>query len=498
MIKQKLQQKLLQRLSPQQIQIIKLLEIPTVNLEQRIKKELEENPALEEFNSASIKDDEEEDFDNEELEENTENNELNENKEDVEFSLEDFLNEEDLEDDIPTYKLNIQNYSKDEKREEIPFSIGSTFHEYLLSQLGLKELSEKQQKIGEYIIGNIDDDGYLRRNIEALVDDLAFNININATQEEILEVLKIVQEFDPPGVGARNLQECLIIQINQKNNKDNYVKIAKEILEKYFDDFSKKHYDKIKQKLNISDEELKKAINEILTLNPKPGSAFTDPQNKMYHQITPDFYLENIDNQLYLTLNSKNMPELRINPTYKNIFEKYQKLKDKNKSIKEALQFMKQKIESAAFFIDAIQQRQNTLMTTMQAIIDYQKEFFLSGDESKLKPMILKDIANKTGLDISTISRVVNSKYIQTQFGIYPLKYFFSEGMKTDDGEEVSTHEIKKAIKELIENEDKKKPLTDEQITKFLNSKGYNIARRTVAKYREQLNIPVARLRKKL
>lgn len=497
MLKQKLQQKLLQKLSPQQIQVIKLLEIPTINLEQRIKKELEENPALEEYNPDLIKE-EQNNIDEDLNEENEENVDVNENKDDVEFSIEDFLNEEDLEDDIPAYKLNIQNYSKDEKREEIPFSVGSTFHEYLISQLGLKELTEKQQKIGEYIIGNIDDDGYLRRDIESLVDDIAFNLNLNTSIEEINEVLKIIQEFDPPGVGARNLQECLLIQINQKNLKEPHIKLAKEIIEKHFEEFSKKHYDKIKQKLNISEEELKKTINEILSLNPKPGSAFTDPQNKMYHQITPDFYLENIDNQLYLSLNSKNMPELRINPTYKNILEKYQKLKTKNKAIKEALQFMKQKIESAAFFIDAIQQRQHTLMNTMQAIIDYQKEFFLTGDETKLKPMILKDIAEKTGLDVSTVSRVVNSKYIQTQFGIYPLKFFFSEGMKTEDGDEVSTHEIKKVIKELIENEDKKKPLTDEQIMKILNSKGYPIARRTVAKYREQMNIPVARLRKEL
>lgn len=497
MLKQKLQQKLLQKLSPQQIQIIKLLEIPTINLEQRIKKELEENPALEEYNPDLIKE-EQNNIDANIDEENDENIDVNENKDEVEFSIEDFLSEEDLEDDIPAYKLNIQNYSKDEKREEIPFSVGSTFHEYLLSQLGLKELTDKQQKIGEYIIGNIDDDGYLRRDIESLVDDIAFNLNLNTSSEEISEVLKIIQEFDPPGVGARNLQECLLIQINQKNQKVAQIRLAKEILEKYFEEFSKKHYDKIKQKLNISEEDLKKAINEILALNPKPGSAFTDPQNKMYHQITPDFYLENIDNQLYLSLNSKNMPELRINPTYKNIVEKYQKLKTKNKAIKEALQFMKQKIESAAFFIDAIQQRQHTLMTTMQAIIDFQKEFFLTGDETKLKPMILKDIAEKTGLDVSTISRVVNSKYIQTQFGIYPLKFFFSEGMKTEDGDEVSTHEIKKVIKELIENEDKKKPLTDEQLMKILNSKGYPIARRTVAKYREQMNIPVARLRKQL
>lgn len=486
MLKQKLQQKLLQKLSPQQIQMIKLLEIPTIQLEQRIKKELEENPLLEEGSEeeTALKEAEQTEDDAGDGEENAE-----------EFSLEDYLNEED----IPVYRLNPKNYSKDEKREEIPFSVGSSFHEYLENQLGLRELSEKQEILALYLIGNIDDDGYLRRKLEAIVDDLAFTQNVHTTEEELHEVLKIIQDFDPVGVGARDLQECLLLQMEMKNMNNPEIVLAKKILKYYFQEFTKKHYEKIIIRLNIKEEELKAAVEEILKLNPKPGSSYNDPQNKNFQQIVPDFILENSDGELQLSLNARNVPELRISQTYSDMIETYTVSKDKQtREQKDAITFVKQKLDSAKWFIEAIRQRQNTLMLTMEAIINYQKEYFREGDEKRLKPMILKDIADITNLDISTISRVANSKYIQTHFGIFPLKYFFSEGLQTDAGEEVSTREIKKILEECIEKEEKRKPLTDEKLADILKEKGYHIARRTVAKYREQLDIPVARLRKEL
>jgi RNA polymerase sigma-54 factor len=486
MLKQRLQQKLLQKLSPQQIQMIKLLEIPTIQLEQRIKKELEENPLLEEGSAeeTDIKEAEQGEDDTEEKEENTE-----------EFSLEDYLNEED----IPVYRLNPKNYSKDEKREEIPFSVGSSFHEYLESQLGLRELTEKQEILALYLIGNIDEDGYLRRKLEAIVDDLAFTQNVHSTEEELHEVLKIIQDFDPVGVGARDLQECLLLQIEVKDMNVPEIALAKKILKYYFQEFTKKHYEKIITRLNIREDELKAAVEEILKLNPKPGSSYSDQQNKNIQLIIPDFILENNDGELQLGLNARNVPELRISQTYSDMIETYSVSKDKQtREQKDAITFVKQKLDSAKWFIEAIRQRQNTLMLTMEAIINYQKEYFRDGDEKKLKPMILKDIADITKLDISTISRVANSKYIQTHFGIFPLKYFFSEGLQTDAGEEVSTREIKKILEECIEKEEKRKPLTDEKLADILKEKGYHIARRTVAKYREQLDIPVARLRKEL
>ena len=486
MLKQKLQQKLLQKLSPQQIQMIKLLEIPTIQLEQRIKKELEENPLLEEGSEeeTTLKESEQTEDDAGEVEENAE-----------EFSLEDYLNEED----IPVYRLNPKNYTKDEKREEIPFSVGSSFQEYLESQLGLRELSEKHELLALYLLGNIDEDGYLRRKLEAIVDDLAFTQNVHTTEEELHEVLKIIQDFDPVGVGAIDLQECLLLQVEMKDMNIPEIALAKKILKYYFQEFTKKHYEKIIARLNIKEDELKAAVEEILKLNPKPGSSYSDPQNKNFQQIVPDFILENNDGELQLNLNARNVPELRISQTYSEMIESYSVNRSKQtREQKDAITFVKQKLDSAKWFIEAIRQRQNTLMLTMEAIINYQKEYFREGDEKKLKPMILKDIADITNLDISTISRVANSKYIQTHFGIFPLKYFFSEGLQTDAGEEVSTREIKKILEECIEKEEKRKPLTDEKLTDILKEKGYHIARRTVAKYREHLDIPVARLRKEL
>ena len=483
-MKQKLllQQKLLQKLSPQQIQVIKLLEIPTIQLEQRIKKELEENPVLElgEDNSQNEEDGEiqelrtEEDVDNEE------------------FSMDDYLNEEE----IPSYKLSANNYSPDDKNIDIPFSIGKSFHESLFEQLGLTDFPEEKRKLAEYVIGNIDEDGYLRRDLESICDDLAFNLNLEVSEEELQGILKRIQKFDPPGVGARDLRESLLLQLQSKGfDPREYPYI---IIQKFFDEFAKRHYEKIQKKLDIDEEQLKDAIAEILKLNPKPGSSYSNPLNKANQHIVPDFILENDDGELKLTLNQRNSPELRINDTYLGMLRSLNEKKKNSKGQKEAVNFVKQKLDSAKWFIEALKQRHNTLLVTMSEIIDYQKEYFQDGDETKLRPMILKDIAERTGLDISTISRVSNSKYIQTHFGILSLKYFFSEGMQKDDGQEVSTREIKKILSECIENEDKKKPLTDEKLGQILKEKSYNIARRTVAKYREQLDIPVARLRKEL
>src|SRR6056297_1383633 len=484
MLKQSLDQKLLQKLSPQQIQMIKMLEIPTLQMEQRIKQELEDNPVLEEGEK------------HDELEENYDEQEeqMNEGDQD-EFSFEDYMND----DDIPSYKLQSSNVSKDDKKEEIPFSQSTSFHEHLENQIGLKDLTEREYLLAQYIIGNIDEDGYLRRKIESIVNDLSFTQNIKASEEELERILKIIQDLDPPGVGARNLRECLLIQIKQKSQENPSVKLAKKILEQYFNEFTKKHYEKIITRLKISEEELEEAINEILRLNPKPGSSFSNSENRAVQTIIPDFVLENNDGKPELSLNSRNIPDLHFNKDYTQMLEQYQKSKgQKTRDQKEAISFVKQKLDSAKWFIDAIRQRQNTLLLTMNAIIEYQYNYFLEGDESQLKPMILKDIAERTGLDISTISRVANSKYVQTHFGIFPLKYFFSEVLQTDSGEEVSSREIKSILKNCVENEDKKKPLTDDKLTNILKEKGYRIARRTVAKYREQLNIPVARLRKEL
>jgi RNA polymerase sigma-54 factor len=485
MLNQRLQQKLLQKLSPQQIQMIKLLEVPTLQIEQRIKKELEENPALEEGQ-------EEEDIPSEaEEEEQFEKTD----KDQEEFTLDDYIEE----DDIPDYRLQAKNYSKDEdKRTEIPFSVGFSFHEHLESQLGLRDLSDKQKILGEYILGNIDDDGYLRRELINIVDDLAFLQNVETTESELEEVLKIIQDLEPAGVGARTLRECLLLQIEKRDKTQPSMNLAHTILDSHFEEFTKRHYDKIIARLVITENELKAAIDEVLKLNPKPGGVYSDPFNKTSQPIIPDFILELSEEGFDLHLNSRNLPELRLSAAYNEMLHTYSRDKSQKKEMKDAALFVKQKIDSAKWFIDAIRQRQNTLLLTMNAILEYQQEYFIDGDETKLKPMILKDVAEMTGLDISTVSRVANSKYIQTHFGIFPLKFFFSEGLQTDSGEEVSTREIKRILQDCIENEQKRKPLTDERLTEILQEKGYQIARRTVAKYREQLNIPVARLRREI
>jgi len=476
-----LQQRLLQKLSPQQIQVIKLLEIPTMQLEQRIKSELEENPILELIEG----DDSDESFDD---------TDTDDNQSDDEFSLDDYLNDED----VPGYRLAANNYSKDDKQVDMPYSSGVSFHDSLIEQLGLTNLKEEEELIAEYIIGNIDEDGYLRRDLLSISDDLAFHLNIEVKLEDLKRYLNVIQDFDPPGIGAQDLQECLLLQIRRKKGK-NTTCLAARIIQDCFEEFTKKHYDKILKKYEISEEELKNAIDEILKLNPKPGSSYSNPMGKSNQVIVPDFLLDNLEGELNLSLNQKNVPDLQLNSTYIDLMKSYSGNKvGASKDKKEAMTFMKQKLDSAKWFIDAIRQRHNTLFITMSEIIKFQKEFFQDGDETKLKPMILKDIADLTGLDISTISRVSNSKYIQTHFGIYPLKYFFSEGLQTDTGEEVSTREIKKILAECVDNEDKRHPVTDEKLALILKEKSYLVARRTVAKYREQLGIPVARMRKEL
>lgn len=479
MINQSLQQRLQQKLSPQQIQVIKLLEIPNLELEERIHQELEENPALEEGKDEVTSD-----------EINLDENMDGGNNDDMD------LDEYMQDDDIPDYKLQSNNSSKDDRREEIPFSIGVTFHEYLIDQLHLRNLSERDQSLAEYIIGNIDDEGYLRRDIEAMVDDIVFQLALQVTDEEMLNLLYVVQDFEPAGVGARDLQECLLLQIKRREHTKS-IEIAHKVIENHFDEFTKKHYEKIIKKLGVSEEDFKNAISEITKLNPKPGNAWGTILEKNMEHVVPDFILEVENGNPYVVLNNRNIPELRVSHTYQDMFKDYSGNKQ-NKEMKDAVMFVKQKLDSAKWFIDAIKQRHNTLLTTMSAIVEFQREFFLEGDETLLKPMILKDIAEITGLDISTISRVSNSKYIQTDFGVYSVKYFFSESMQTDSGEEVSSREIKSILQTCIENENKRKPITDEQLAKVLQEKGYVIARRTVAKYREQLDIPVARLRKEL
>lgn len=486
MLNQRLQQKLLQKLSPQQILLMKLLQIPSMALEQRIKQEIEENPALEEAGAL-------ENTDNELSSEHEADGESEfENKED-EFDLNDYMDE----DDIPSYRLSANNRSADDESKEVPYASGISFHDMLQSQLGMHRLDEKQMAIAETIIGNLDDSGYLQRDVPAMVDDLAFSQNIHVSDDEILEVLEVIQDFDPAGVGARNLQECLLIQLRRKDTGDKpSISSAIQILENHFNEFVKKHYDKIIKKLRISGDELKAALDEVLKLNPKPGNSLSETV-KTNQYVIPDFIIHNTNGELELTLNSRNAPELRLSRAYTNMLEAYaENRKDKQK--KEAFMFVKQKIDSARWFMEAIRQRQNTLLLTMNAIMEFQRNYFLTGDETKLKPMILKDIASIVNLDISTISRVANSKYVQTPFGTFLLKSFFSESMQTESGEEVSTREIKMILSECIDSEDKSKPYTDEKLTSILKEKGYNIARRTVAKYREQLNIPVARLRREL
>jgi RNA polymerase sigma-54 factor len=506
MLKQSLQQKLLQKLSPQQIQLMKLLQLPTVALEQRIKEELEINPALEEGSQSDedekedIADDDDGLFEEQEEQDRDDNgdqdndnssDDIEDRSSDDSFELDDYMDE----DEGYSYREQVNNSGADDERRESPLSQGPGFQELLLSQLGLQPLDDHHYRIGAYLIGNIDDDGYLRRELEAVVDDLAFSLNITTTEEELTELLEIIQTFDPPGVGARDLQECLLLQLKRKMPKTAEVVLAMRVVSEHMDEFSKKHYDKIARKLGVDDDSLKRVIREVTHLNPRPGNTAGDSQ-RFVQDVVPDFTIYNNDGKLELGLNDRNMPELRVSGMYQSMLAEYARSKDK--SSKEAVTFIKQKIDSAKWFMDALRQRQQTLLFTMQAILDYQYDYFLEGDETLLKPMILKDIADKVGLDISTVSRVANSKYVQTQYGTFLLKSFFSESLSTDSGEEVSTREVKKILSDCIGAENKRRPLTDDALAKILKDKGYNIARRTVAKYREQLEIPVARLRKEL
>lgn len=495
MLKQKLSHKLLQKLSPQQIQLMKLLQVPTASLEQRIKEELEVNPALEEN---LFEGEEANEFEAGETPAEAEKEKVEEEvnpHDDIDIS--DYLNE----DEIASYKLKDNSSYRDSEEDQkaIPIPVMDTFHEHLMQQLGMVKLNDRRYAIASQVIGSVDDDGYLRRDLEAIVDDLAFAQNVEASEEEVEDLLYLIQSFEPEGVGARTLQECLLIQIRRKDTSEGtkYVEIAEEILENYFEEFSKKHYDKLRKNLSVNKHDLREAIEEILKLNPKPGGTYSN-NSKPENYIIPDFIVTNSVGELILSLNSKNAPDLRISNNYQDMLKEYSKTKKKSKRQRETIMFIKQKIDSAKWFIDAIKQRQATMLKTMQAILDYQHGYFKTGDEMSLRPMILKDIAEITGLDISTISRVSNSKYVQTEFGTFKLKSFFSESLQKDGGQEVSTREVKKILSELIDEENKRKPLSDQKLTESLVGKGYNIARRTVAKYREQMGIPVARLRKQL
>ncbi len=508
MIKQNLSQRQVQKLSPQQIQLMKLLQVPTAALENRIKEEMEGNPALEEGQETDEESQDEQLYADAKEEKEPEKETEPESEEiarDDEAEMTDYLSDY-LEDDTASYKLKSDNYSSDEDDKTIPIAVQDTFHEHLETQLGLANLNEHQSKVALQIIGSIDDDGYLRRETIALVDDLAFSQNITTTEEEVLQMLEVVQEFDPAGIGSRDLQECLKIQLKRKldreelNDQDKVnVTNAFTLITSHFDEFSKKHYDKLQRQMSLQEIELKHAIEEILKLNPKPASGYGGA-DRIQHYIVPDFIIKNDRGALELTLNSRNAPDLRISDHYRDMLKSYGTItkKKKDKKQREAVMFIKQKIDAAKWFIDAIRQRQQTMYKTMYSILQYQHEFFLTGDQKVLRPMILKDIADITGLDISTVSRVANSKYVQTEFGTKRLKSFFSESLQTSSGEEVSTLEVKKILTELIEKESKRKPLSDEKLKDQLRESGYNIARRTVAKYREQLNIPVARLRKEL
>jgi RNA polymerase sigma-54 factor len=477
-----LNQSLQQKLSPQQIQFIKLLQVPTAELESRIEEELESNPALEEGEEKEVQEDPNSE---EEVPEPTASEE--------EVDIKDYLQD----DDYSGYKM--QGDGDDDEDREMPIPMSTSLHETLMNQLDFLGLEEKEYVIGKQLVGSIETDGYIRRDLEAIVNDLAFSQGIETDAEEVEAILKKIQTFDPPGIAARDLQECLLLQLDRIDNGHNIdVAVAKKIITECFDEFTKKHYQKIQKKLETEDEDfVKDAIELIVKLNPKPGGGATASMAKNQY-IIPDFILSNNNGKLELALNSRNAPELRISRSYTEMFKAYDKSNKRDKKLKEAVTFVKQKLDAAKWFIDAIKQRQQTLLRTMKAIVDFQYEFFLEGDETKLKPMILKDIASMINMDISTVSRVASSKAVQTDFGIFPLKYFFSEGISTDSGEEVSSREVKQIIKDIIESEDKNKPYSDDKLEKILNEKGYNIARRTVAKYREQLNIPVARLRKEI
>ena len=493
-LSQGLYQKQLQKLSPQQIQLMKLLQVPTAQLEERIKEEIEENPALEE-----AEDGHETEYDeskDEFSDTNTEETEMDGSVDEYDnIDISEYVSDGD--DEVGDYKLKDTNYPELDEGKEIPIKVERGFNEFMLEQLGMLTIDEHQKKVALQIIGNLDDDGYLRRDFSAIVDDLAFRQNISTTEEEIAELVLQIQQFDPPGIAARNLQECLLLQLERKLHEGKHVEMAIKVLEKYFDEFTKKHYEKIQRGFDLNDDQLREVINQIVKLNPKPaGSVGESSRAESY--VVPDFFIYNNAGKLELTLNNKNAPDLRISEGYRDMLKEYDRGSKKDKRQKEAVIFIKQKIDAAKWFIDAIKQRHNTLLNTMEAIMNYQRAFFISGDETDLRPMILKHIAEETNLDISTVSRVANSKFVQTEFGTYRLKFFFSESLQTDSGEEVSTREVKKILSNIIEAEDKKHPYSDEKLTEMLQEKGYNIARRTVAKYREQLNISVARLRKEV
>lgn len=482
MLKQQLNFKLSQKLSPQQIQLMKLIQLPTQAFEQRLKQEIEENPALD-----SGKETSEDDFE-------FENNENDEEREIIEtdINVDEYLSD----DEIPSYRLNANNSSADDEDKQIPYASGTSFNQYLKTQLRTFRLNEQEWEIAKFLVGSVDESGYIRRTSSEIVDDLAFTQNIYTDEESVEKIFSIVHNLDPAGVGARSLQECLLIQLKRKESTES-IALAIEILEKSFEQFSKKHYDKLLQKFDISEQQLKKVITEIGHLNPKPGGAYS-VSNQIVEHVVPDFAIRIKDSELELTLNGRNAPEMHVSREYSNMLKGYKEAKEKTKAQREAVQFIKQKLDSAKWFIDAIKQRQQTLFVTMSAIMHHQKEYFLSGDERNLKPMILKDIAEEINMDVSTVSRVANSKYVETPYGTKLVKDFFSESMKNDQGEDVSTREIKKILEMTLEAEDKRKPLTDDKLAAILKEKGYPIARRTIAKYREQLDIPVARLRKEI
>ncbi|HCQ24942.1 MAG TPA: RNA polymerase sigma-54 factor [Flavobacteriaceae bacterium] len=480
MIKQQLQLKLSQKLSPQQIQLMKLIQLSTQELEQKIQSEIGENPALE--NGKEITN----------AESDSDAYEENQTIDAQDIDIDSYLSD----DDIPAYRTQVSNYSADQEEKNIPVSGGISFHQMLSSQLQNLILNEQEEEIATFLVGSIDESGYIRRSVDEIIDDLAFTQNIFIEQETLLRVLKKVQGLDPPGVGARSLQECLQLQLERKQNPSKAVILALNIITKAFNEFSKKHYQKLMDKFGVDEEKLKEVFEIVSKLNPKPGGALANTSQNTH--IVPDFIMTIENGQVHVELNRRNAPELRVSNSYKEMFAGYKQAPEKNKSQEEAVLFIKQKLDAAKWFIEAIEQRYNTLLMTINSIVEHQKAYFLSGDEKNLKPMILKDIADKINMDISTISRVANSKYIDTPYGTKLLKSFFSEGMKNEEGEDVSTIEIKKILEQLIESEDKKSPLTDSALSKLLKEKGYPVARRTVAKYREQLEFPVARLRKQI
>ncbi|GAA0871517.1 RNA polymerase factor sigma-54 [Gangjinia marincola] len=485
MLKQQLNFKLSQKLSPQQIQLMKLIQLPTQAFEQRVKQELEENPGLE--NGKEESQDYEDEFSNEDFDDDYGTESI-----ETDINVDEYLSD----DEVPDYRLRANNYSADDEDKQIPYASGTSFTQHLKTQLQNFRLTDQQMEIAEFLVGSVDDSGYIRRPIPDIVDDLAFTQNVFAEEDEVEKVLKLVQQLDPAGVAARSLQECLLLQLERKTPTES-VELAEDILSQSFDHFSKKHYKKLLAKFNITEDQLRAAIDEIEHLNPKPGGSYAG-NTRIVEHVVPDFAIKIVDGELELTLNGRNAPELHVSPAYNNMLKGYKESKQKSKEQKDAVMFIKQKLDSAKWFIEAIKQRQQTLFVTMSSIMNHQKEYFLTGDERNLKPMILKDIADEIGMDVSTVSRVANSKYVDTPYGTKLIKEFFSESMKNDQGEDVSTREIKKILEITIGEEDKRKPLTDEKLAKILKEKGYPIARRTVAKYREQLDIPVARLRKEI